>query len=316
MNGPTISAVMTVYNGERYVGEALASILSQTRPPREVVVVDDGSTDATPELLREFGDEIRVVRQANSGHAAALNRGFEEADGDYIAKCDADDIWREDKLERQADAIAAAPNIDIAFSATWVFGRTEGPDGLPETACRPGVLPARELARALYRWNYIRPSTTLMRNELYGRLGPFVEGLPAEDYDYWLRALSAGAVFYYDPEHLVRYRRHDAQITSDVLRVRRAAHSIHLWHADAVPGRRFVRSVLADDLRSIGRMLVDEGEPREARASYLASLRQLPSFTAIAWSLLLTAPAPSRRRLIDAALAVKRGLPLDSVPGS
>ena len=97
----TVSVVMAAYNYAPYISEAIESVLAQTRPPLDVIVVDDGSTDATPEVLAAFGDRIRVLRQTNQGASAARNRGIEAARGEYIAFIDADDVWKPRKLELQ-----------------------------------------------------------------------------------------------------------------------------------------------------------------------------------------------------------------------
>ncbi len=250
---------MPVYNTERYVGEALDAILSQTHPPDEVIVVDDGSTDGTLDELERFRGEIRVVRQGNLGVAGAMNRCFEEARCDYMAKCDADDIWELDKLERQLEAIVAHPEIDIAFGGARFFGGSDGPRA-PYSGV--GILDRRELARALYRANFVCSGTTMVRRSLHQRLGPFVEGLDCEDYDYWLRAVSTGAVFFYDPRVLINYRTHENQVSGNLLRMHRAEHVTHGWHADLVADARLVRKVKARDLSNIGRQLSDEDRPR------------------------------------------------------
>jgi glycosyltransferase involved in cell wall biosynthesis len=321
MSSPSISAVVTVYNAEEYIGESLAGILEQTRPPQEVIVVDDGSTDGTPAELAKFGAEIRVIRQPNRGHAPALNVGFSEARGDYIAKCDADDVWTAEKLERQAAAIVEHPEIDIAFTAVWVFGTLEQSRGLHTAGVSgEGVLERSRLAPALYRANFICPSSTLIRRELYRRLGPFSEDLAGEDYDYWFRALQADARFYYDPEMLVRYRRHDRQITSDVLRTRRGMYEVQAMHADMIEDRRLVNVVLADQMFRIGRVLVDEGRPREARQAFIASLRHghgRPSSTtarALLWAAILGLPAGAREHAGHLSVAISRAA--DSVRGT
>jgi glycosyltransferase involved in cell wall biosynthesis len=280
-----------------------------------VIVVDDGSTDGTPEELARFRGDVRVMRQDNRGHAPALNRGMSEARGDYLAKCDADDIWESDKLARQVQALRAHPEIDIAFSAIWVFGEAEMSRGL-DTVGDPsvGIMDQRQFARTLYHDNVICPSSTLIRRRLYQRLGAFAEHLAGEDYDYWMRALRVGAVFYYDPARLVRYRRHARQLTSDALGTRRAGHEVHALHANLVDDRRFVRAVYADDLFGIGRLLVDEDRPREARQAFRRSLRygcgRLASANAraLVWVAILSLPAAARERAGRALVSFSRAI--------
>jgi glycosyltransferase involved in cell wall biosynthesis len=311
MRSPLISAIVRVYNAERYIGQTLEAILSQTHPPYEVVVVDDGSTDGTPDELARFGEDIRVVRQANSGHAPAFNRAFGAARGDYVANCDADDVWEHDKLERQVEALATHPEIDFAFSAARVFGNRDGRWGMPtddEPYAR--IMDRRTFGRTMYRSNPICPSTAVIRRCLYERVGPFVgkEQIAIEDYDYWMRALRAGAVFYYDPAMLVRYRRHDVNVSSNYRAMGEADLAVHRWNADLVDSPSLVREVLARDYFVLGRLLREENRAREARAAFVSSLRQKLTLRGLAWALLLSAPERHRRTLSDRVISVKRAV--------
>ncbi len=303
MKSPTITAVVPAYNAERYIGETLEAILSQTRPPDEVVVVDDGSTDATQQELARFRGEIRVVSQENLGHPGAYTRCFEEARGDYVAKCDADDLWEPEKLARQAQALREHPEIDIAFCGAHFFGSKVGPRA-PDPGT--GLLAGRDFARLLYGGNPVCSSSTLVRRDLYRELGPFVERLPCEDYDYWLRALTAGAVFFYDPCPLVRYRAHEQQVSSNVLRMHEAEYAVHGWHAGLVEDRRLVQRVRARDLSNIARELSDQGRQREARDAFVSSLRHRPTLRVMAWVLVLSAPRRYARALADRLVSIKR----------
>ncbi len=140
----TISAIMPVYNGAATVAKALDSALSQTQPPEEIVVVDDGSTDATAEIVARFGPPVRCVRQANAGPAAARNRGIAEARGQWVAFLDSDDLWYPTKLQRQRELIAAAPDLGVVF-CNWDKRRQDG-----EILCEGFSDPAERLsARSL-----------------------------------------------------------------------------------------------------------------------------------------------------------------------
>lgn len=123
----TVSVVIPSYNYARYVAEAIDSVLAQTRPPLEIIVVDDGSTDATAEVLATFGDRIRVLRQQNQGVSVARNRGVAEARGEYIAFMDADDVWKPRKLELQMARFDADPSLGLVACGLETFdaeGRT------------------------------------------------------------------------------------------------------------------------------------------------------------------------------------------------
>src|SRR5512143_3730544 len=109
---PLVSVVMPVYNGARYLRQALESALAQTYRPLEIVVVDDGSTDETPAILAEFGTRIRALRQPNSGSAAARNAALDAARGELIAFLDADDLWLPQKLAVQVEYLREHPDVD------------------------------------------------------------------------------------------------------------------------------------------------------------------------------------------------------------
>jgi hypothetical protein len=124
---PTIAAVIPTYQREKSLGAAIESVFGQTLAPSEVVVVDDGSTDGTPEMLKSFGGALRSFRQPQSGSAAARNRGVAETSADWIAFLDSDDRWEPDHLERIANAVRATNgSADIYFDDTEVAFATFG----------------------------------------------------------------------------------------------------------------------------------------------------------------------------------------------
>jgi glycosyltransferase involved in cell wall biosynthesis len=328
VRGVTISAVVGAYNSERWIGETLDAMLGQTRPPHEVIVVDDGSTDGTPAVLDSYGDAIRVVRKENGGCPSAFNRAFTEATGDYVAMCGADDVWEPRKLEWQAGTLEAQPEVDVSFGAARSFGLVEAmwPDA-PGT----GVLDRRELLEALFSDNFVCASSVTIRRSLALEIGPFVEHLSeaddrtwtsvtgldpdvprrrfsADDYDYWLRALRAGAVFHYDPRELVRYRRHEENATTDILWVGRSAFHTRRWHADQVEDRSLVRSVQAQELFQLGRQMIDAGQAGPAQRAFRASLGCKPMPRGAAWMLLSSLPEQQRSRLTPALKSLKRSL--------
>jgi glycosyltransferase involved in cell wall biosynthesis len=304
VSGSSISVVVAAYNAERHIGETLAAIVGQSSPPDEVIVVDDGSTDGTLDVIRGFGSDVRVVRQANSSAAGAYNRGFAEARSTYVARCDADDVWEPTKLERQRAALAAHPEVDLAIGAAWIFGRE---DRLFAEAPGVGVLDSAAFAARMFDWNIVCSSTAVLRRELVQRLGPLVDGLVAEDYEYWMRALEARATFYYDAELLVRYRQHAHNVTNNVLRMAEATHRVHRRYVALAGDPRSASRVLARDLRTVGRLLVDD-DPAAARRAFVASLREYPTAEGAVWAAVLSAPPRPRGALVRTSLTVKRGL--------
>jgi len=118
---PTVSAIIPVFNGANYVAEAIESVMAQTHPVDEIVVVDDGSTDDSTEVLARFGDRIRVVHQENRGESAARNRGIAAASGEVLAFLDHDDLWTPHKVEVQVAALRADPAPVAVFGHVVQF---------------------------------------------------------------------------------------------------------------------------------------------------------------------------------------------------
>lgn len=133
MPEPTVSAVIPVYNGERFLGEAIESALAQTRPCAEVIVVDNGSTDGSGEFARGFGDPVRVHPEPRRGIGFARNAGLAAASGDYVGFLDSDDVWEPRKNEWQLAAFEREPDLDVVFGYVRQFA---GPELDPSIAER------------------------------------------------------------------------------------------------------------------------------------------------------------------------------------
>jgi glycosyltransferase involved in cell wall biosynthesis len=180
---PQVSVIIPTYNRAGCLREAVDSVLSQEFSGFELIVVDDGSTDETPQLLREYGDSIRVLRQENRGVSAARNAGIASGRGELIAFLDSDDIWLPGKLARQVDFFRQNPELLICQTEElWVKnGRRVNPGQRHRK--RGGMIFEPSLALCL-----VSPSAVMLRRELFDRVGFFAEHLPAcEDYDMWLR---------------------------------------------------------------------------------------------------------------------------------
>ena len=123
---PQISAIIPAYNRAHLVGRAVSSALEQTMPPNEIIVVDDGSTDETREVVERFGDEVRYIFQPNAGASAARNKGVNAASGEWLAFLDSDDVWMRDYLERISAAIETTSGFaDTYFADLSDEGRSE-----------------------------------------------------------------------------------------------------------------------------------------------------------------------------------------------
>ena len=205
MTPPRVSVVLCVYNQAAYVAEAIASILGQTLTDLELIVVDDGSTDSSPEVVRGFTDpRVRYVRnERNLGHAGSLNRGVALARGRYLAIMDSDDISLPERLARQVDFLDAHP--DVAMCGSWVetFGaRME----LRRFPTEPAVLAASLLLSCPFSM-----PTVMLRREAMLPEGFDPRGL-AFDYAYWVEVANRAPVANL-PEVLLKYRLHAGQVT-------------------------------------------------------------------------------------------------------
>ena len=121
MSGPLITVIIGAFDAERYLGEAIESVLAQTYRNLELIVVDDGSTDRTGEIAASYGDPVRCIRQENGGMAASRNRAIPEARGDYLAFLDADDRFPPEKLEQQLAAFEADAELDVVYGHVTEF---------------------------------------------------------------------------------------------------------------------------------------------------------------------------------------------------
>ena len=196
-----VSVLMSVYNAERYVGEAIESILGQGFRDVEFIIVDDGSTDGTSEILRGFQDDrvILVRNEENIGLTRSLNRGLELARGKYIARLDADDVSLPDRLEKQVQFLDAHPDVGLVGCAAEYIDPRGNTLGVQR--------PLREnLSELLTRHNWFNHSTVVFRRECLDEVGPYREAFRyAQDYDLWLRIAEKYEVACM-PEPLVRIR--------------------------------------------------------------------------------------------------------------
>lgn len=222
-----VSVVLPVYNRAHYVGEAIESVLAQTLPPDELIVVDDGSTDDSVAVVERFArPEIRVLRQPNGGIGSARNAGLRAVTGELVAFIDSDDLWERDKLALQVEAMRASDDVQLVFGHLVEF---LSPDRAGELATlRVSADPVPGLIA----------TTLLVRGTAAARIGPFDEGLRVGEFVEWMaRANDLGLASRMLPETVARRRFHGGNTVltrsnSDYLRAikstldrrRRAAH--------------------------------------------------------------------------------------------
>jgi glycosyltransferase involved in cell wall biosynthesis len=201
-----VSAIIPVFNGAVTIAEAIDSALAQSYPSLEVIVVNDGSTDATAEVLRRYGERIKVIDRPNSGIAVSRNLGVAAAQGEYLAFLDSDDAWAPAMIERTVAALDANPACVLAYTNCAVID-SDGRD-LDSALIGAGVDHAPTLQEMLSRLWPIMPSAVVMRRTAFDACGGFAEEFRSygfEDVIFWLRAREEGA-FCYLPERLVKWR--------------------------------------------------------------------------------------------------------------
>lgn len=199
---PLMSVVMPVFNGEAFLREAVESVLAQKYSPVEIIIVDDGSTDATATVAASLPETVRYLCQTNKGPAAARNRGIEHAQGSLIAFADADDLWPVDKLELQLPYLIKDPTVEI------VMGRIQQVL-LSRTA--DGQTQAEEFAEPAFSVNL---GSAIIRRSVFERVGLFDETMRySEDVDWFMRAREGGAEIVTIDAVTLFYRQHEQNMT-------------------------------------------------------------------------------------------------------
>jgi glycosyltransferase involved in cell wall biosynthesis len=195
---PIISVIIPVFNGDKYLGEAIKSVLSQTDFKLEVIVVDDGSTDDTAKVAKSFNSSVRYCYQINAGPGAARNQGIALALGDYFAFIDADDLWTEDKMNRQLIAFETDPYLDMAFGHIQQF---YSPDLTQSEKDRINI-PAETIPGH-------HAGTMLIKNKSFLRVGFFKEELRIGEFvDWYARAMELNLKSIMLPDVLMKRRIH------------------------------------------------------------------------------------------------------------
>jgi len=209
---PKVSIITPTYNRARFIGAAVESVLAQTLPDWELLVVDDGSTDNTREVLAPYQADPRIhyIYQPNQGQSLARNAALAKARGEFIGFLDSDDIWYFDKLERQLSAFEAHPQVHIVHGDEAIIdeqGRELSRDNMRRYS---GCITPQLLAD-----NSVSITTALVLRECFDTLGGFDPKYGvADDYDLWLR-FSARYRFHYEPGLVAGYRVMEDQISSD-----------------------------------------------------------------------------------------------------
>jgi glycosyltransferase involved in cell wall biosynthesis len=194
-----ISCIIPVFNGQTYLAEAIDSILKQSYRPIEIIIVDDGSTDGTAMVAERYNQQIRYLRQANAGTAAARNLGLSVAAGEFVAFLDADDLWHPEKLARQMACFQESDALDYCVSHVQNFW-------IPELIEEEKNFCDHRISKPLP--GYVT-GTLLTRRDFFNAVGQFNVAIHhADDTEWFLRANERGAIMKLLPDVLLYRRLH------------------------------------------------------------------------------------------------------------
>jgi glycosyltransferase involved in cell wall biosynthesis len=228
------SVIIPVYNGGRYLATTLESVLAQTYPLHEIIVIDDGSTDSSPDILRSYGDRLRVTRQENQGVAAARNAGLRQVTGDVVNFIDQDDLWPPRRTETLIGALRSNPNALVAIGQVEVlYERSQPPS------------PVENFGTTLREFLV---GSMCVKREVFDLLGHFNTGLGyADDTDFFMRRREANIGTVYVNDVTLQYRLHESNTSLD-----RNVTSANLLAAlrESLQRRRRERGKLQHDERS------------------------------------------------------------------
>jgi len=275
-DGPLVSVIMPTYNRERFVGIAIRSVIEQSYPNWELIVVDDGSTDGTSDLIAPLlaDRRIRYLKQQNSGQAVARNQGLRLARGEFVCFMDSDNRWLPPKLQRQVALFAGRADLDVLYGEIDIIdeeGRVQ--------ASTPMRRHSGRITEHLLVDNCVTFNTAMVRRARLLECGGMDETIRrADDYDLWLR-LSVRCTFEYVPEIWAQYRVMTDQISSNKDGRFESNQSIierfMARHPSLVP-EAIVRKTWCRFYTRRGRWRASVGRKREALQDYLAAIRFRP----------------------------------------
>ncbi len=205
----TISVIIPTYNRVHTLPRALDSVLAQTQPADEIIVIDDGSIDNTVELVQHRYSSVKLMQQSNRGVSAARNSGIMASSGDWVALLDSDDEWLPHKLEKQLALLSQQPQHKIIHSdEIWIR------NGVRVNQMKKHRKKGGWIFNECLPLCVISPSAAIIRRTIFDEIGLFDETLPAcEDYDLWLRITSRYPVLYFDEPLIRKYGGHDDQLS-------------------------------------------------------------------------------------------------------
>ena len=299
-----VSVVIPAYNSARFLREAIESVRQQTTPVHETIVVDDGSTDETEQVIQSLGGGIVYIQQANAGVSAARNRGIAQATGEIIAFLDADDLWLPQKVENQVRiflgnpdvALVATDRTDIDAQGGLLLDSLFKKQGLYELFSDLRGNPVPQALSRLVQVNFIPTSSVMVRKSALVQVGVFDTAIRyGEDLELWARIAAQYSIACL-PEVLIRYRQHGNNATQateklllDMVQVMKRIRS---WGGQALnKGDSNADQAVAQALWELGYWYFTSNSPRRACSPFWESFRERPSLRALIYAGFSLAPA-------------------------
>lgn len=293
----SVSALLTCYNEAEYIEDAILSVIRQTRYDAvdRIVVVNDGSEDQSEDIILRLADKypkIKYIYQENQGLAAARNTGLARCTGDFVAILDGDDIWLEERLERQLGFVSAHPDVGVIYSDFYLFGNSE----------RQRVTPNKfdysnddTLKRLFIEGGPIVPSTTLINKQCFESVGIFDPVLRrAQDTDMWLRIAHRFPIHYID-EPLILRREREGSLGGDAEKKTKYLMYVTDKITDSFPELRPYEQRRKSMIRcGMARKLLKQGKRKEAvRMAARAVTSSVRSIEGWATFLFVLVPLPT-----------------------
>ncbi len=264
-----VSVVIPTHNRPDMLRGAIESVLAQTYPVREIIVVDNGRPEETERVVKEFSIPIVLVRSSVPGPSTSRNRGVEISRGDYIAFLDDDDLWHPDKLAVQMDFLEKHPDVVMVSSRIFPFGR--------EIAIDSSAWISGDLFARLFMESFVATPTVVVKKDALVRVGGFdPRYMRAEDYDLWLR-ITDRFITAHLKSPTAWFRSSPGQLSKNKIDLRKSAMAVlrERYNPKKVSSRRFNRR-MSDVLIFLGREQVKSGDAVGGRRSLIEAFRLTP----------------------------------------
>jgi len=279
---PKVSAIVPVYNGDRYLREAVESALKQNYPDLEIIVVDDGSTDKSGEianqLAKDFPQQVKTVHQPNSGLVGARNTAIAHATGDLLALLDSDDIWLPNHISESVAVFEKEKAVGLVH-ANIILINSEGHVLNTPNNRRWSANQQEAWQQIFLRNEHVSCATAVFRRSIIDRIGGFdidFNRLGCEDRDMWLRISAVSNVSYIDAVH-AKYRIHESNMSKSIDKMHQARMKLIYKHASEDMKNNVIRRAYAAVWRENSESYLGIGDIRRSATSAIRAVQNHPS---------------------------------------